>query len=171
MAPAYQVAAATPIYVGAYGAAFDHLSLLGYCRNMPEIEEHEFAENVQSDLYGGDSGPPADRQTFGFIAIVRLEISDFDQTVLSGIRARLEGLNTGAERIFDPTECGYLKFQGGYGYRLLLNAANDPINFPLVEFTEPIASNRGTQYERYLIVATAHVDRASPYHLYDQNVD
>ena len=150
MATAVQVAGVTTVSVGT-GAA-DALETLGKSRNGVIVRKDAFWLNVPGDDNGGDDGPPIEIQMLGEIAIVRLELTKFDSAILTKVAARLKGGTEGSA----PATVGSLVFSNNYFYRLLLNNANDPINFLRAVPRGAYEKNRGTKYQTAVLEFECH---------------
>ena len=123
------------------GTIFD----LGYSINGVEITEEMLSEDVPGDQNGGEGGPPIDIQDFGHIARIRMEMSVWDFTVASSIRAKLNGVTQGVS----PTP-GSLIFANLYAFRLLIlpAIAGDAMNFLKAVPRDPHVINIGTKFAR-----------------------
>ena len=127
------------------------LTQLGYSENGVEVTEQLFTGDVMGDQNGGDQGPPIDVQYFGEIHVVRLLLTNYDETVLNTIRAGVAGGTAGT-----PGTAGSLYFQGGLAWRLLINSTNRPRNYLNAIFKEPKEVNKGTKHSKAMIVATCY---------------
>lgn len=114
---------------------------VGLTRNGADITHEAYWLDVPGDQNGGDNGPPIDIQFLGEIGRVRLEFTKWDKVVANQIRARARSATAG-----QPTVAGTLMFGDLKYLRLLINAVNDPINFPVAIPRAPIEINRGVKY-------------------------
>ena len=151
MAVAVQVAGACPVLIGTEGASIGSMNTLGYTRNSADVTKEAFWLDVAGDENGGDDGPPIEIQYLGEIARIRLELTKFDPTYADEVRARLAGgtagtLGTVGTLMFSSTSC----------MRLLLNAPNDPRNFPRCFPRQAIEIGRGTKYSTFICEFEAH---------------
>jgi hypothetical protein len=57
------------------------LRTLGYSADGIQVTENQHYGDIHSDRYGGQQGPPLDRQWFGNSAVIPLALSEFDPAV------------------------------------------------------------------------------------------
>ena len=124
---------------------------LGYTANGAEVEVRGFYGDVPGDENGGDSGPPIDVQYFGDIAVVRLEFTRYDPTVLDKVVCRLYGGTAGT-----PGTPGTLMFAGSKTYRLLIKTTSLPMNFPRAIYRGSRVVNKGTKFSREISEFECH---------------
>jgi len=129
------------------------LTALGYTRQGAEIRDQAFWIDVPGDQYGGDQGPPIDVQYLGEIARIRLELTKWDETVATNLRARLAGDTEG-----QPGTPGTLMFGGSKCSRLLINPTTGPWNFPRAFLRDVWEMNKGTKYSTLVLEYEAHKD-------------
>lgn len=157
MATAVQVAGLTTISVGTGTAGA--LETLGFSRNGVTVSKNAFWLNVPGDANGGDDGPPIEVQLLGEIAMVRLELTKFDSAIITKLAARLRTFTEGTV----PTP-GNLVFANSYYYRLLLNNANDVINFPVAIPRGSYEKNRGTKWMTAVLEFECHKNDSGVLH-------
>ena len=150
MAAAVQIAGACEIKVATNGGS---LQSLGYTRNFADVTKEAFWVDVPGDENGGDEGPPIEIIYLGEIARVRLELTKWDATVAAIVKARLSGGTAGT-----PGSTGTAMFAGSKDLRLLLNAANDPRNFPRAIPRGSIEIGRGSKYSTLVCEFECHKD-------------
>ncbi len=157
MAVAVQVAGLATIAVGAEGAAFADLSILGYTRDGAEIVTEGHYVDIPGDENGGDEGPPIDVQYLGETAKARLELTKWNSTVADTIASRLHGATAGT-----PGTAGSLMFAGSYVKRVLIYKAGTPnvamFNFPRAFCRAPIEINKGTKFSTLILELEAYKD-------------
>lgn len=158
--PCVNVAGAVAVWVGTGSSAA--LEFLGYTVNGVEIEEMPFQSNVPSDLAGGTEGPPVDVQHMGDLHYIRLELGQFNDTILAKIRSRLNGV-TEASSITPGT----LIACSGYYYRVLLQGPNFTRNYLAGIPRGAIRMNAGTQFSRAMVEFECHRLRSANYVLWN----
>lgn len=126
---------------------------LGRTRNYVEITKEAFFLDVPGDRFGGDDGPPIEVQYLGEIARVRMELTEYDDTVADKIRARLRAGTAGV-----PGTPGGFMFAADLGLRLTIKNANDPRNFNRAFPRMPIEIGRGTKYSTLILEFECHED-------------
>lgn len=154
MATAIQVAGVCEVQVGTSGGS---LQILGKTANGAEVTKEAFHLNVPGDDNGGDDGPPIDIQILGEIARVRLELTKWDVAVSVLVEARAPS-GTAGQPTNAAVAAGTLMFTDGETFRLLLNTADTPINFPRAIPRGTIEINRGTKFSRLIIEFECHKD-------------
>lgn len=153
MAATVHVAGACEIKVKFPTAISGALTSLGYTRNMADVTKEAFWLDVPGDENGGDDGPPIEIIYLGEIARIRLELTKWDDTPANAIRARIDAATAGT-----PTTPGTMAFSATKAFRVLLNSANDPRNFPRVIPRSSIEIGRGTKYSSLILELEAHKD-------------
>lgn len=89
------------------------LESLGWTVNGAQIEQIDFEHEVKGDQNGGDEGSPIEIQYLGYIHRVTLDLSKYDEAVLSKIQPTLYGGTEGTR--------GYIgTAKSTNSYRLLL---------------------------------------------------
>lgn len=151
MAITPRVAGACLIRIATLSSASGALQSLGYTRNYGETRKEAFHLDIPGDERGGDDGPPIDIQYLGEIAIVRLELTKWDDTVANLVRARVDGATAG-----QPAAAGSLMFSAALSMRLLLHSPIDPRNFPVAIPRNPIEIGRGTKYSSLICEFECH---------------
>lgn len=151
MAVQVNVAGVTTISVGTGSAGA--LETLGFSRDQPETIDRAYWLDIPGDQNGGEAGPPIDIQYMGQIAIVRVRMTKFERSVFQELTARLKDGTFGT-----PGFAGTLMFQESKTIRVLLNNANDPINYPRCLCREPIEMGRGTRFSEAILEFEAHRD-------------
>lgn len=129
------------------------LELVGYTRGGADVTENGYYTEVPGDENGGDEGPPIEIQYFGETALIRIELTKQDMTVLNKVRTRTVGGTLGT-----PGASGTLMFADGHAFRLLLHAPNDPRNFPRTICRGAIESNVGTKWQGWTLEFEAFKD-------------
>ena len=138
--------------IGISLATSGSIALLGLSINGVEIEEQSFSEDIHGDQNGGEAGPPIEVVQHGEMHRIRMTLSKWDQTVANLIRANISGGSAGV-----PAPAGSLLFAGGSAFRLLLNNASYPRNYPIVAFfKEPRSINMGSRASQLVLVGTAY---------------
>lgn len=134
---------------------------LGYSANGVECDDEPRWQDVPGDQRGGDEGTPIGWVWLSQMVVVRMELTKFDSAVLAKVKARIptaaHGTPPAAGTVVDPSTT--TKF-----FRLILNAANDPLNFPLAIPKGVISINRGTKYERVVIEWECHMNSSGLLH-------
>ena len=136
-------------------AAGAPLSTLGYTQNGAQITFEGYELRVPGDENGGDDGPPIDIQVLGQSARIRLELTKFDTTVSDTILTRTPGGTLGQpDTVAVPI--GTLIFASSQYFRLVIDTATRPFNFPCVSFVKtPQELNAGTKYQRHIVEVEA----------------
>jgi len=125
---------------------------LGYSINGVTIRENLFTADVHGDEFGGEQGPPIDKQYFGEMHVIQMTMTRYDEAVLNKIRAGVAGGTQGV-----PGTPGTLYFQEFKTWRLVINSTSRPRNYLNVVFHEPKEINKGTQHSKAIITATAYI--------------
>jgi len=128
------------------------LETLGYTRDGVEVRFEARYLDVPSDDMGGEAGPPTEVQYLGEIAVIRLELTKYDPAVANKIQ-RLYDQTPG-----QPGTPGTLLFSAAETYRLVIDCADTPLNFPRCFLRDAIEINKGTRFSRLLMVFEAHKD-------------
>lgn len=129
------------------------LSLLGYTRNYANVAKEAFFVDVPGDENGGDDGPPIEIIYLGEIARIRLELTKYDNVIANNVRMRVDAATAGV-----PSTPGTLMFSANKGMRVLLDAPNDPRNFPNCIPRQAIEIGRGTKWSTFVCEFEAHKD-------------
>lgn len=119
------------------------LETLGCTRNGADLVTEGFWIDVPGDENGGDSGPPIDIQYLPEMARVRIELTKFDQDVLTKVMRKL---NTGSKTAGTIATAGTFVFLNSLFYRLVLDCATQPRNFPVAVPRAPTQRNMGTRF-------------------------
>ena len=169
MAASVLVAGVAEVQVYSYSAVSGAagMKILGYTRNGVEITKEGFFLDVPGDSNGGDDGPPIDVQYHGETARIRCDLTKFDNALADEIKARIadqDNDNTPGT----PDTAGALMFAGGETFRVLINSAGDPINFPRAFVRFPIEQNRGTKFSTLIFEFEAHADGSGT--VYDADI-
>jgi hypothetical protein len=127
------------------------LEELGRTRNGADLTFEGFFLDVPGDDHGGDDGHPIDIQYLGEIARVRLELTKWDASIADKVRPRRNGRAFGR-----VTGHGELMIQDGLYYRLLIDCANLPKNFPCAFPRTPIELNKGTKFSILVVEFECH---------------
>jgi hypothetical protein len=135
---------AGPLQIWVDTGAANALEFLGWTTNGASIEQLAFQTPVFSDENGGEQGPPVDYQMFGNQHRVSLELSKFQQSVLTKLDARYNP-NTSNGNV----GVGMLLGCNSAVFRLLLWAPNFVRNYVNTVLLEPIEESPiGAQYTR-----------------------
>ncbi len=153
MAETVQVAGACQVRIATPSSAGGALQTLGFNRNQGDVRKEAFFLDVPGDQNGGDDGPPIEIIYLGETATIRLELTKYDLVVANIVRGRVDSAIAGR-----PATPGTLMFSGPNTMRLLLNAPNDPRNFPRCFPRMPIEIGRGTKYSTLICEFEAHKD-------------
>jgi hypothetical protein len=129
------------------------LEELGYTRQGADIRDQAFFLDVPGDENGGDQGPPIDIQYLGEIAIIRLELTKWDETVAAKVRSRLASGTEG-----QPGTAGTFMFQDSKTIRVLVEPTTGPMNFPRAFLRREWEINKGTRYSTLVLEFEAHKD-------------
>lgn len=149
------------------------LADLGYTNDGVEIEEREFTIECKTDRYGGEQGPPADVQSLGREAIIRLNLTEFNAEYFHMLESRMPRNSLAASAPGQILTPGTLKFSntgGGGLIRCLLNGILDiaavaasvatvelltPRNYPFCEVVDASSRNLGSRHARAMLTLKA----------------
>jgi len=140
-----QVAGPALILIGPEGCDNTELAQLGFTREGVRIRTEAYFEEVHTDEWGGDNGPPAELVYHGERAVVQLELTKWDALIADQICKRLSpatltpGIVPGA---------GLIVFDGGLAYRLIIDFQKQGTvdwEFPRAVPREPIEINKGSR--------------------------
>lgn len=67
------------------------LETLGWTVNGAQVEQIDYRHEVKGDQNGGDEGSPIEVQHLGFIHRVTLELSKYDEAIMSKLQATVYG--------------------------------------------------------------------------------
>jgi hypothetical protein len=123
---------------------------------MAEVRDQAFHHDVPGDEHGGPQGPPIDIQILGRIYHVRTELSKYDRTVANKVRARLKSNGAALAGTMQTADIGTLMIQDVKYMRVLLDNANDPMNFAVAFLREPIEVGLGTKFSSLIVEFEAH---------------
>lgn len=154
---------------GSAGTSLGEPRVVGYSRNGVTITYEDFWIDVPGDEHGGDDGPPIDIQHLGRIARVRIELTKFDETSVSAIKARVDNTLFGrpapiAASGSDPPAArppGTLMFTNAYTMRLTIRAVRGDAavhNFPRAFPRAAIDLNVATKYQSPILEFECHKD-------------
>jgi len=136
------------------------LETLGVSFDQARTSDRSFLNPVYGDAHGGPAGPPIDTQFLGRIIRIQLELSRYDEAVLSKLVSRTYGDQSPGT--VSDAQIGALYLQDAQTYRVVLDSANNPINFPLCTIpSDPIVLNGGTKYSRCVINFEAHRNQST----------
>lgn len=121
----------------------DALEIVGYTRNGADVSEEGFWIDVPGDENGGDSGDPIDIQYLGEMARVRIELTKFDQAVLSKVMKRLKDVAKVEGTVATP---GTFVFLNSLAFRLVIDSPTNPKNFLRAVPRAPTQRNMGTRF-------------------------
>lgn len=124
------------------------LETLGFTRNGGDVSEEAFWIDVPGDENGGDSGDPIDIQYIGEMARVRLELTKFDQAVLTKVMKRLNAAGKTAGTV---GTVGRFVFLNSEFFRLVIDTPTDPKNFVRAVPRAPTNRNMGTRFTMKVI--------------------
>lgn len=127
------------------------LESLGYTVNGADVSSTGYWDDVYSDRFGGESGPPIDVVFLSETAEISLLLSEWENSVLDKIHFNRTNDTRGT-----PTTVGTLMLGGSNTYRLLVNTTTEPLNFPTVIFRDVQEINKGTKHSRVRLSATAY---------------
>jgi hypothetical protein len=94
----YHINGPALVYVGTGSSGA--LELLGFTKDGVDVRVTEHSKTIQTDLFGGDEGPPQDMQIFGQSAVLNIPLIASDRTVLTKVESR--GDRTAAGQISTP---------------------------------------------------------------------
>lgn len=144
---------------------------LGYTSDGCEITINEYAIEVKSDRYGGEQGPPVEKQILGLDADIRLNLVEFNAEYIRYLESRMPGdasIVAAPGKIVTP---GTLGFAGGNLIRCMLRGVIDaaaivagataielmsPMNFPFCSVHQAVGYNLGTRYSRANVTLKAY---------------
>jgi len=126
---------------------------LGYTRQGADIRNRGFFLDVPGDELGGDQGPPIDVQYLGEIAIVRLEMTKWDETVAASVRTRVSG---GSEGV--PGTAGTLMFTDSKTVALSIAPTSGGWLFGRAFLRGDWEINKGTRYAVHVFEFECHKD-------------
>lgn len=127
------------------------LSTLGYSRGGVVTVLDPYFDEVPSDRNGGENGPPVDFVWLGQSATIRLEMTEFDNTVAAFVNAVLRGGTAG-----QPSAAGSLMFSDSKYFRLLIHSTTNPINFPVAFPRGQIEYERRSSYATHVMEWAAY---------------
>ena len=144
---------------------------LGYTNDGARISHREFAIEVKSDRYGGESGPKINKQVLGQEAEIRLTLNEYNAEYLNLLMARLPGNSAVAALPGVIVTPGTLGFENGGLIRVLLYGVLDlaavtggtaiaelltPRNYPFCEIADVVEFNAGTRFAQASLVLKAN---------------
>ena len=133
------------------------LEELGYTARGADVRLQGYAVDVPGDQNGGEQGPPIEIAHLGNSAIVRIELTKFDKSVLDKLKAGLRDVTPGA-----IPGAGTLVFAGARHFQLLIDSVGDPHWFPRATLAkEPKEYNVGTLYQRAVVEFLCYRDPTS----------
>ncbi len=134
IAPSICVPVAGPVQVWIDSGTTNTLAFLGYSENGVRINERPFTNEIKSDQYGGESGPPIDRQIFGWEHKIEIEMVYFQPTVLAALE---QGWNTNSTSALGV---GSLMTCAAGGFRCMLIGPNFIRNYPnpIAQMIDPV---------------------------------
>ncbi len=136
---------------------------LGYTREGAEISEETFWLDVPGDERGGEAGPPIEVQSMGQVDRVRLEMTKWDDTIMSLIRANVPAGIAGQPYVLPP---GTLVFSNAKFFRLLIlgstistfnSGAGEPRNYPCAIPRAPRELNKGSKFSTQVLEFECHL--------------
>jgi len=129
------------------------LEFLGWSVGGISIEEQAYHTPIYSDQNGGDQGPPSDYQLFGHLHRIAMELSKFQDAVLSRLSPRINPAT-----LTSNVGPGMLVGCSAATFRLLLKAPAFIRNYPATVILDPIdIAPVGSQASRARLTFTANV--------------
>lgn len=120
---------------------------LGYGREGVELEHEAFWEDVFSDRRGGSNGTPIDVVYLSESGRVMLELSEWEESVLDKIRARIAGGTAGT-----LGTSGTLMFtESNKTFRVIIASTTEPRNYTRCIPRGVWTINKGTKHSRCVI--------------------
>jgi len=141
MPDAVQIAGKVNVYTQLINTV-GNLFKLGETMDMTDVEERAFWHNVPGDRHGGPQGPPIEVQWLGAICVVRMELSRWDAAEIDKLRRREVNATLGTILL---AEVGTLML-ATKGFRLCLNSATRPLNFPCAILRDAIPYGMGSKF-------------------------
>jgi len=119
---------------------------LGYSADGIQVSDRQHYGDIHSDRYGGQQGPPIDRQFFGRSAVIPLQLSEFEPVVARRLRNMLFGTPAGVNVVGCPLTADGKTFQviltGSKDAAALVADANaetlTPLNYPNCFLEDPV---------------------------------
>jgi len=146
MAVQVHVAGPALIRIGPEGCANNQLRVLGYTRDGARIRTEALWEEVHTDEWGGDAGPPAELIYHGERAVVQLELTKWDAAVADQIAKRVSSIPDHNPGVVPGP--GIAVFVNGLAYRLVLDFQKQGTvdwEFPRAVPREPMEINKGSR--------------------------
>lgn len=140
----------------AFPNSYSSLFKLGESEDSITIRKRPFYHQVPGDRYGGQGGPPIEKQFLGFECDFELKMSRWDVLQLAKIE-NMGGLLTTNGKI-PLTAIGAL-VMADHGIRVLLYCTRDTaqsINFPCCTWTQPLTVGKQTKYSSCGMGMTGH---------------
>lgn len=161
MAHSKRIAGATLVRTGSgTSSAWEDL---GISRNGVEIAMQPFQEDIPSDLFGGEAGPPCDINELGEIWTITCRFVSYDLVVARKVLARLNpkgNQTTGsAGAVGWPYVAGRLLFANDVAFPLQLNNASEPYQFYQTICRGAVPYNLGSRHSEITFVFEAHAYR------------
>jgi len=138
-----------------FPSAYTTLYKIGESTDGIRVEKRIFLNGVPGDRYGGNAGPPIERQFLGAECSFQLSMSRVDSDQIVKIE-KLGGLLSSAGTI--PLAAIGALLHRDHGIRILLYATRDTtrsINFPCCIWDQPMTKNKGTKFEEVAMGITA----------------
>lgn len=130
----------------AYPSNYTSLFKIGESENGIQVRKIPFLGDVIGDRYGGQGGPPIERQFFGLACEFNLSLSRWDVNEIAKLE-RMGGILATAGTV--PLANVGALIHRDHGIRFLLYAVRTPtlsINMPCCIWTSPQESGRGSKY-------------------------
>lgn len=130
----------------AFPSAYTSLFKLGESEDSITVRKRPFFHDVPGDRYGGQGGPPIEKQFLGYTADFELKMSRWDPAQLAKIES-IGGLLATNGTV--PLAVIGATVLATRGIRILLYCTRDTtqtINFPCCTFEQPITVGKQTKY-------------------------
>ena len=140
----------------AFPSAYTSLFRLGESEDSITIRKRPFFSDVKGDRYGGNDGPPIEKQFLGYIAEFDLKMSKWDPAQVAKLE-NIGGLLTTNGTV--PLASIGALVMATRGIRFLLYCNRDTtqtINFPCCLWEQPITTGKQTKYSSCGVGVVAH---------------
>lgn len=140
----------------AFPSAYTDLFVLGESEDSIQVRIRKFELDVPGDRYGGNSGPPTEKQFLGMVAEFELKMSRYDPAQVAKLENIGGLLSTNGE--IPLASIGAL-MMATRGVRVLLLCTRDSTqtrNFPCCLWDQPITVGKQTKYSSCSMGVVAH---------------
>lgn len=140
----------------AFPSLYTSLFHLGESEDSITVRKRPFSSDVKGDRYGGNEGPPIEKQFLGYICEFDLKMSRWDAAQVAKLE-NIGGLLTTNGTV--PLATIGALVMATRGIRFLLNCTRDSsqsINFPCCLWDQPITVGKQTKYSSCGIGVVAH---------------